>query len=104
MERHRDQGRDQARDHVTKPARPNLTKIAESVIEAIAVGAPEIFELSAALARAVLEDELVQRAGELRELLQAKSAFAMVRAVELATRVLEGQATTGLPGGASPTI
>jgi hypothetical protein len=91
-ERHRDQGGDQAGDHETKT--PG-TKLALALLEAVSAGSMRSFELSAALVAAVLNDDLPQRAMELRTLLDSKSPFAMVRAVELAERILGAAGALG---------
>jgi len=83
-EMHRDHVRDHGLDHVTKSAGPNVAGLAERVLRAIEEGAPESFELAAAMVREVLEDTLVRRALLLKRLLADRSPFALVRAVELA--------------------
>jgi hypothetical protein len=67
-----------------------MTNLAEALLEAVAAGSMASFEVSASLVSAVLADDLVRRAIELHALLESRSAFAMVRAVELAERILEG--------------
>jgi hypothetical protein len=66
---------------------------ARDLLVAVADGEERSVELAGALARAVLEDAIVQRAIALEELLRMRSPFALVRAVELAEALLEARAT-----------
>ncbi len=64
---------------------------ARRLLEAVADGDERSVELASALA--VLESEVVRRAGQLGELLRSRSPFALVRAVELAETVLLAEPT-----------
>jgi len=87
-ERHRDQERDQVRDQVTNSG--DLVALASRLLEAVADSRLESLDLALRLAEAVLNVPLVHRAIAVRDLLVARSPFALVRAVELAEGVLAG--------------
>jgi hypothetical protein len=80
---------------VTKVWRPRGgAPIALRLLAAVGKGDAESLTLASLLVEAVIEDPLSQRALELRELLQQRSPFALVRAVELAERLLDAQRGT----------
>ena len=81
-----DQALDQSSDHAWAWSR-GLQDQAEALLEAVAEGSEESFELARGLADAVLGDELVRQAVEVRRLVEERSPFALVRAVELAAGV-----------------
>lgn len=88
----RDQGGDQSRDHETKVWGPKgAAPVALRLLAAVGKGDPESLTLASQLVEAVIGDRLAQRALELRELLQQQSPFALVRAIELAERLLGTQ-------------
>ena len=66
---------------------------ARELLVAVAAGEPVSIELANALADVVLNDPLVRRALLLKELLETRSPFALVRAVELAELLLTDRAT-----------
>ena len=82
-----DHARDHGRDHVTKPAHGHASA-AEDLLKAVEKGESASVELAGALAAIVLSNPLVRRARELEVLLEARSPFALVRAVELAEEIL----------------
>ncbi len=86
-ERHRDQVSDQSADHETK-AGLGLGDLAEELLGAVADGSMSSVGLARALVTAVLDEALVKQALVLDEMLRTQSPFALVRAVELAERVL----------------
>lgn len=86
--RHRDQGQDQGRDHETKLGLGPV-QTARDLLVAVADGEERSVGLAGDLARAVLDDPTVRRALALEELLRTRSPFALVRAVELAERVIQ---------------
>ena len=63
------------------------------MLAAVAEGYDESLELARGLADAVLADELVRRAVEVRRLVEEWSPFALVRAAELAAGVASRGAT-----------
>ena len=86
-ERHRDQGRDQDRDHETKTSL-GLVHSARELLVAVADGDGRSVALAGDLVRVILDDPMVRRALVLEELLRTRSPFALVRAVELAEQLI----------------
>lgn len=97
-ERHRDQAGDQARDQGA-PAGPRVEALAHAVLEAVAEGRAESLVLAGELAESILGQDDVQRAAMLRRLVQERSPFALVRAIELAELLLRGRAASQRCGG-----
>jgi hypothetical protein len=62
--------------------------VAEELLHAVAGGDERSLELASRLAQAVLEDDVVERARQLEKLVLSRSPFALVRAVELAERIV----------------
>jgi hypothetical protein len=87
-ERHRDHAFDQDSDHLTRVGGPRVEAAAVALLEAIAAGDEASFGLAEALANEVLADPVVKRARAVLELVAGRSPFALVRALELAERVI----------------
>jgi hypothetical protein len=88
IEAHRNHASDQDSDHVTKVGGPRVEAAAVALLEAIAAGDESSFALAEALANEVMADPMVKRAQALLTMVQGRSPFALVRALELAEGVV----------------
>lgn len=69
---------------------------ARELLVAVADGDERSVALAGDLVRAVLDDPMVRQAAALEALLKTRSPFALVRAVELAERLLKLESTKSL--------